>query len=185
LESIKGKVKALSKFGNGFALEGINGWFTTYTAEDVAGAVVGATVEFKYDTKPNPKGGHYLNIQGAVTVVAATAAVTGTGSVGCGTDKQFRTVEELNRIDALKIVAGLVAGGGVQLPTAPKDVVIATALMAGGFVAWIDGRFAPEAPAVVTLPLEPVPEPVPEPALETTPEPAQEPSGSLDDFMAG
>ncbi len=188
MQSTKGVVKALSKYGKGFALEGIDGWFTSYKESDVEGAVVGATVEFKYQTKANPKGADYLNIQGQVNVVSAAPAAqarsSGSAGVG-GTNKQFRTVEELNRIDGLRMAIDMQSAGALTLPTNNKEALVALILLGSGISAYIDGRFVPVAAA--TRPTEEAkPEPEPEPEPEPTPAPAPVvASGSLDDFMSG
>ncbi len=187
MQSIKGVVKALSKYGKGFALEGTDGWFTSYKESDVEGAVVGATVEFKYQTKANPKGADYLNIQGQVNVVSAAPAAQAQskGSAGGGTNKQFRTVEELNRIDGLRMAIDMQSAGALTLPTDNKEALIALILLGMGVSAYIDGRFTPTAAAATQAANEEV-KPEPEPEPEPTPAPAPVvASSSLDDFMSG
>lgn len=185
MQSIKGTVKALSKYGKGFALEGVDGWFTAYKDSDVAGAVVGATVEFKYSVKANPKGADYQNIQGAVNVVSAAPANSGGGGKGGG--RGNNTGDQIIRQNALTNATALYTSGVVVVPSSQKELMTAILQTANVFAAFSKGDLVitgmPGTEPTHTAAPEPTPEPEPEPAPEPAPAPA--PASSLDDFMGG
>lgn len=190
MQSIKGVVKALSQYGKGFAIEGVDGWFTAYKESDVVGADVGTTVEFKYKTKANPKGADYMNIQGQVNVVSAAAPSTGGGNKGGG-GKSSSTGQQIMRQNALTNATALYASGVIDTASNPKDAIGDVLKIANVFANYSEGNIevkgwpgaAPSEPAQQQQQAEP--EPQQQAAPEPAPEQAAPASVGLDDFMNG
>ena len=193
MQTVKGVVKALSKYGKGFCIEGVDGWFTAYKDSDVAGADVGTTVEFKYTTKPNPNGADYMNIKGQVNVVSAAAPSTGGGNRGGGGGgKAGSTGQQIMRQNALTNATALYASGTIDTASNPKDAITDVLKIANVFANYSAGNIEVKGwpGAASSEPAQQQRAEVPEPAQqEPTPEPEPEQvaptSASLDDFMNG
>ena len=141
MQSIKGVVKALSKYGKGFAIEGVDGWFTSYKESDVAGADVGTTVEFKYKTKPNPNGADYMNIQGQVNVVSAAAPAASGGSAPSSSGgKSSSTGQQIMRQNALTNATALYASGTIDTSSNPKEAIGDVLKIANVFANYSEGN---------------------------------------------
>lgn len=198
MQSIKGVVKALSQYGKGFAIEGVDGWFTAYKESDVVGADVGTTVEFKYKVKPNPKGADYMNIQGQVNVISAAAPSSGGGGGRKGGTGSSNTGQQIMRQNALTNATALYASGTIDTSSNPKDAITDVLKIANVFANYSAGNIevkgwpgaAPSEPAQqqqhVTEPRQQFDAPTPEQAApEPAPVQAAPASVGLDDFMNG
>lgn len=131
--SMTGVVQSVRKDGKGFKINEV--WYSGYTPDELNGARKGDTVTFSYTEK-----GQYKNlVKDSVVVTASGGGGGGSGSGGGGGysgggDKQFRSVAELNRIDALRLAVETVKDGD------DKARVKSILKLAPIYVAFIEGQ---------------------------------------------
>lgn len=127
-----GVVQTTRKDGKGFKMDDV--WYSGYTPDELNGAQKGDSVTFEYTEK-----GQYKNIvKGTVQVTkGAPQSSGGGGGYSGGGDKQFRTVPELTRIDALRLAVDTLSKTAGS--DDPKARVKAILKLAPVYVAFIEG----------------------------------------------
>jgi hypothetical protein len=102
--SVTGKIQTVRKDRKGCKIDDV--WYSAYKPEEMNGAQRGDTVTLEYKEK-----GDFKNIVSVTVVETAPKGGGGGGySKGGGGGAQFRSVPELNRIDALKLAVDVTAG---------------------------------------------------------------------------
>lgn len=129
MPTASGVIQSVRKDRKGFKIDEV--WYSGYTPDELNGASKGDTVTLEYTEK-----GQYKNIvKGTVQVTAsAPAGGGGSGYTKGGGDKQFRSVPELNRIDALRLAVDTVPQGN-DLKAQVQHII----KLAKAYVAFIEG----------------------------------------------
>ena len=130
MPTASGLIQSVRKDRKGFKIDEV--WYSGYTPDELNGASKGDTVTLEYTEK-----GQYKNIVKGTVQVTASAPAGGGGGSGYtkgGGDKQFRSVPELNRIDALKLAVDTVPQGN-DLKAQVQHII----KLAKAYVAFIEG----------------------------------------------
>jgi hypothetical protein len=135
--AMTGTITKVRKDRKGFFIDGE--WYSVYVDSEMDGANKGSNVSFTFVKK-----GDWNNVDNGSVKVNAQAAPAPGGAGGKtysgGGDKQFRTVPELTRIDALKLAVETVNGAADNLNL--KTAAQAALKLAPVYVAFIEGTLA-------------------------------------------